>query len=144
MRKILLTATAALLTALAAPAQAQPQADLTGQWVFEAPLDGEPTCLITGTATVAATSHPDVFNIRTVGNEVCEVIGTWTTEQSCIGRRKNAEFSVRCELITAEPDNYAADHFVLQIRSATQMSGTLVSLRRGAATWRRPPPALVS
>jgi hypothetical protein len=135
---------AAALACGPATAQAQPAPSIVGDWVFEAPLDPDRTCIITGRARVSAGRDARSYAVRISSHERCEAGGEWRAEQLCAATREADRLSIDCNLVSATPTDYVDDDFALQIHSRERMDGWLISLRRGRALWRRPEPPPIS
>lgn len=140
-RAVALACLAAAL-AFAAPSFAQNSA-IAGEWVFEAPLEPDDGCVITGRATITPSGEPDTFDVVTRGEETCP-FGEWRTEQHCTGALEDAILQIECTLASVEPYGYAPDHFLLNVIGPSLMQGRLLSAREGPAVWRRAPAPLVS
>ncbi|MGE0740923.1 MAG: hypothetical protein AB7O98_06230 [Hyphomonadaceae bacterium] len=142
MRGLAVTIAIAAL-ALASPAHAQAQANIVGEWVFEAPLEPDDGCVITGRAVISPPNAQGEYAITTTGEETCPS-AHWRSVQSCVGRRTGAELLIDCTIVSAEPASYIDDDFTLRIASRDLMQGRLLSSRGGDAIWRRTRPPLVS
>ena len=133
------SAIALLSFAIATPALAQPAQrapNIAGEWVFESPLEPDDGCVISGRAVLTPTRERGVYTLTTRGQEQCPD-GNWTSEQNCTARQTGNRVDITCEVVRANPGNYAPDDFQLDVQSRELMTGMLLSTRNGRATWRR-------
>lgn len=137
---------AALLFACAAfPAHAQPRsASLAGHWNFETEVATERGCVIRGAAVLTPQDARGRYDVQLSAHETCRSGDQWRATERCTATQTGRAVRVDCTLLTAEPGNYAADNFTLDVRGADLMVGVLLSTWNARAEWRRAAPALVS
>lgn len=136
---------AACIAFAGAQAAAQPVApNIAGSWSFETPVSTPNRCVISGNATIAGAPAPGEYDIALTGTEVCENGETWRTVQRCRAVQTLRVVRIACEIVSAEPSNYAPDNFVLQIENDSLMTGDLLSSWNTTARWVRGGPGLIS
>lgn len=141
--KTLLLAAALLLAAQ--PALAQPsQASIAGRWSFATVKSTPRGCIITGEATLTQTAQANIFRVDMTTHEVCDTGDEWRSAQNCVATRNGSTLGLDCNVVRAQPSNYAPDNFSLRIENAGLMQGHLISSWSASATWRRSGGDLVS
>jgi hypothetical protein len=133
---------------LAAPAAAQPVAAsaLVGRWALVTAPHPNDRCVISGEARGARTTRADTLRFELTVKSECPDWGVWHVRETCTGVVTGAHVAVACTLISAEPDNYVADNFTLDIASPDRMNGRLYDHRwwDEPCVWRRQRGPLVS
>ncbi|MGE3250914.1 MAG: hypothetical protein AB7L26_11825 [Hyphomonadaceae bacterium] len=134
------------LLLLASPAHAQRGASLvTGHWTFETQAESSRGCVVRGNAVLQPQANVrGRFDVMLETQETCRNGDTWRSTQRCLATESGRNVRIACTILSAQPSNYAADNFNLEIRGADLMTGSLLSTWNAPATWRRAAPAYVS
>jgi len=136
----------ALLLALAcaASAGAEPADTLAGRWTFETSIATARNCIIAGEALLTPAATRGEYRVEMRAVETCATGHVWRSVQACTATTRGRTINVDCTLVSAEPSNYAADDFVLELRAPGLMEGSLVSTWDAPARWRRDGADLIS
>lgn len=123
---------------MAMPALAQ--ANIAGQWTFEAVIEND--CTFGGTAHLQKTGS-DRFEGELTAQQSCPMLPEdYLVRQECNASQIGNQLSVRCQIVEFingfESEFYYPDNFTLTIESSTRMHGALVSAGNARpAEWRR-------
>ncbi len=127
--------------------------DLAGQWRFETETIANKGCAISGEITFTALPDTSAFSCAFVSREDCgsgDSARYQTVQQACTARFVNDTLSIKSEVVSIidagpayareglmDPRAYAADNFLLQPKSDSEMEGIFHSLNRaGVRFWR--------
>ncbi|MAK60673.1 MAG: hypothetical protein CMK09_06815 [Ponticaulis sp.] len=114
------------------------QADISGEWAFEANTNDE--CSFTGLALLTRTDDPDRFECELTALQVCNV-ETWQVRQSCsavrLGDQLIIDSTIEEFIQGRDIGAYMPDDFTLKIKSGDHMRGVLRSWGQHIAEFRR-------
>ena len=116
----------------------RPATEIAGNWSFVA--NTGPDCTFSGNALLIATEDPNRYGCELTALQVCS-IETWQVRQSCTASRQGEQLVITSkieEFVQGTPNQgYRADNFKLTIKSASLMTGVLVSWGFHLAEFRR-------
>ena len=119
---------------------AMAEANIAGQWTFEAVIESD--CEFAGTAHLERTGETTFKGEVTARQSCPELPEDYLVRQSCEASQFGNQLSVRCRIVEFingfESEFYYPDNFTLTIESAARMHGALVSAGRTCpAEWVR-------
>lgn len=130
----------ALASAGSAAAEALP--DITGVWSFRTERYRSGLCELYGTLRLRATPQDNVYRGAITAVEDCEGSDRWVVEQTATATRTGDELAIESTIVSfieasANPEDYAPDHFMVRIEDTDLMTGDLVSAVSAPVTFQR-------
>lgn len=128
--------------ASAGPAFAEALPDITGAWTFKTERYRAGLCQLYGTLHLRATPEDNIYRGAITAVEDCEGADRWVVEQTATAWRSGEELAIESTIVSfieasANPENYAPDHFSVTIDSDNLMTGDLLSAVSAPVEFRR-------